>query len=362
MHEDLVQWVLLRRPEYLQEKLGFRLDRKIGENYTTEQGRIDFAFETKNEVLVIELETGINNKAKFDYCTGQVKRYKEISFSTEKPVKFIILYDEENSQRRFVHELRDFCERLDIILRTYSILDVQELYKQCLEELTKTAGIDLGQPVAMDVVYLRWLNRFIEPFYRAEISALPREDIRSIFTSDTSFGVYKKLAENFQIVREDREKGLMELTDYGQCFADAYNAEIIQSAAAMPDLSTEQKRVLLEVLTNGTFTKSKVNIYYFLRFLHLTNGEWLPNTGTPEDEEKLQFANSLMGKSYKWTTMRKLLRFTCNQCEELDLAERIRLSTRYDRVVLTSLGSRVLGYLELYLHLKREQIQIPLQI
>jgi len=348
MHEDLVQWVLLRRREYLQEKLGFTLDRKIAENYTTAQGRIDFAFEAPNEVLVVELETAINNRAKFDYCTNQVERYKQIRFSTHKPVKFIILYDEENSRQRFVDGLRSFSRRLDIILRTYSMLHVQELYKQCMEELTKTAGIDLGSPVAMDVVYLRWLNKIIAPFHQADTLALPHQKIRNVFRSQTSFNVYKKLAENFQIVREDREKGLMELTDYGRRFVDAYNAEIIQSTAAMPDLSTEQKRVLLEVLTNGTFTKSKVNVYYFLRFLHLTNGEWLPNSGTPKDEEKLQFANSLMGKSYKWTTMRKLLRFTCNQCEEL--------------VVLTSRGSRVLGYLELYLHLKREQIQIPLQI
>ncbi|RKY71288.1 MAG: hypothetical protein DRQ24_07735, partial [Candidatus Latescibacterota bacterium] len=68
MNESLVQWVLLRRPEYLQERLGFKLERKLGENYTTDQGRIDFAFETKEEILVIELETGINNKAKFEYC------------------------------------------------------------------------------------------------------------------------------------------------------------------------------------------------------------------------------------------------------------------------------------------------------
>ena len=46
-----------------------------------------------------------------------------------------------------------------------------------------------------------------------------------------------------------------------------------------------------------------------------------------------------------------------------ELVERMRFSkSKYDRVVLTTLGSRVLGYLELYLHLRREQVQIPLQI
>ncbi len=362
MNESLVQWVLLKRPEYLQEKLGFELGRKLGENYTTEQGRIDFAFETRNEILVVELETGIDNKAKFEYCTEQVKRYKHINFVTEKPVKFVILFDEENTSPRFIRQLRNFCEELDILLKTYSILDIQELYKKCLEELSKTTGMYLGPPVAMDVVYLRWLNKVIKPFYDKQVDALPLETVENVFRSRTSFGVYINLAKYFELI-EKRQNGNIELTGYGKRFRDNYNAEIIQSRATMPALSTEQKRVLLEVLTNGVFTKSKVNIYYFLRFVHLTNGDWLPKSGTPQDAEKLKFVNFLVGKSYRWTTVREFLLFTCNQCEELDLVERMRLSTSmYDRMVLTTLGSRVLGYLELYLHLKREQLQIPLQI
>jgi len=361
MNESLVQWVLLRRPEYLQERLGFKLERKLGENYTTDQGRIDFAFETKEEILVIELETGINTRAKLEYCINQVKRYKHIRFTTEKPVKFIILFDEENTPQRFLKQLRDFSEKLDTMLRTYSFLDIQELYKKCLEELTRTTGIYLGPPVAMDVVYLRWLNKIIKPFYDKNVDGLPLDDIRNIFTSQTSFGVYTNLAKYFELI--ERERNIVKLTWYGKRFRNAYNAEIIQSRATMPDLSTEQKRVLLEILTNGVFTKSKVNIYYFLRFVHLTNGEWLPKSGTSEDEEKLKFLNFLFGTSYRWNTAKEFVLFTCNQCEELGLAERMRISkSPYDRVVLTTLGSRVLGYLELYLHLKREQIQIPLQI
>ena len=362
MNESLVQWVLLKRPEYLQKKLGFELGKKLGENYTTEQGRIDFAFETRNEILVVELETGIDNKAKFEYCVEQVKRYKDVDFVTEKPVKFVILFDEENTSPRFIKLLRDFCEKLDILLRTYSILDIQELYKKCLDELSKTTGIYLGSPVAMDIVYLRWLNKVIKPFYNEQNDLLPFESVRNVFKSRTSFGVYISLAKHLELI-EEKQNGMIGLTDYGKRFRDNYNAEIIHSRATMPDLSTEQKRVLLEVLTNGVFTKSKVNIYYFLRFVHLTNGDWLPKSGTLEDKEELKFVNFLFGKSYRWTTVRKLLLFTCNQCEELELVERMRLSkSRYDRVVLTTLGSRVLGYLELYLHLKREQIQIPLQI
>jgi len=362
MNESLVQWVLLRRPEYLESRLGFRLGRKIGENYSTEQGRIDFAFETEKDLLVVELETAIDNRAKFEYCTGQVTRYRDIRFLTEKAVKFVILFDEANTPGRFLKALRDFSDRLNVLLRSYSILDVQQLYHECLEELTRTTGLYLGPPVAMDVVYLRWLNKVIQPYYEDRVDSLSIPALRSIFTSRTSYSVYSALAKQFELITQ-AQNGQMEPTNYGRRFRDNHNAAIIESKASMPNLSTEQKRVLLEVLTNGVFTKSKVNIYYFLRFVHLTGGEWVPRPSTPEDKEKLKFVNFLFGKSYRWTTVRELLPFTCNQCEELDLAERMRLSkSRYDRVLLTTLGSRVLGYLELYLHLKREQLQIPLQV
>jgi hypothetical protein len=164
------------------------------------------------------------------------------------------------------------------------------------------------------------------------------------------------------LISGDRRENIV-LTNYGKHFRDNYNAEIIRSNASMPELSTEQKRIILEALTNGRFTGSKINIYYFLRFMHLTEGSWIPRSRTPEDKEKLEFVNFLFGKTYRWSTVRELLLFTCNHCEELELVERMRLSrSRYDRAVMTSLGSRTLGFLELHLHLKREQIQIPLQI
>jgi len=366
MDESLVQWVLLRRPEYLKSRLGFEIQNRVGENYTTEQGRVDFIFETKQEVIVVELETGIDNKAKLEFCMDQVTRYREIRFATSKPVRFVILFDEENTSPKFLTILREFSDRLNIILRTYSILDVQELYKKCLEELSRTTGLYLGPPVAMDVVYLRWLNKIIKPFYDKKADVLSTTIVKGVFKSPgkrTNFSVYKSLANYFELIVERRRDKLIELTDYGKRFRDNYNSDIIEARASMPDLSTEQKRVLLEVLTNGRFSKSKVNIYYFLRFVHLTNGQWLTKSSTPEDSEKLKFVNFLFGTSYKWTTIRELLLFTCNQCEELELTERMKLhKSRYDRVVLTTLGSRVLGYLELYLHLKREQIQIPLQV
>jgi len=364
MDERLVQWVLLKERKYLQSRLGFTLKRKLAENYTTDYGRIDFAYETNGEIVVVELETAIDNMSKFNYCCEQVKRYKSINFSTDKRILFVILFDEDNTPQRFKNLLDDFAKKVGIILKTYSILDVQELYKKCLEELKKTTGISLGPPVAMDVVYLRWLNRVIKPFYDAKVDKMLFSDVRSLFSSSTNFNVYLNLAKQFELIegRKENSHRLFILTEYGKRFRDEYTADIF-SSGKMPDLSLGQKRILLEILTNGNFTKVKVNIYYFLRFVHLTEGSWVPKSGTPEDREKLEFVNFLFGTNYRWESAKDLLNFTCNQCEELELVERTKIeNSDYDRVILTTLGSRVLGWLELYLHLKREQIQIPLQI
>jgi len=56
------------------------------------------------------------------------------------------------------------------------------------------------------------------------------------------------------------------------------------------------------------------------------------------------------------------LNFVCKHTEELGLVERIKTDVEFDRATLTSLGSRVLGFIEMDLHLKRERLQIPLQL
>jgi hypothetical protein len=72
MNESLVQWVLMHEPEYLQSVLGFGSLKKVGSEITTDYGRVDFIYETfKNEVLVIELETGINSVSKYRHCIDQ---------------------------------------------------------------------------------------------------------------------------------------------------------------------------------------------------------------------------------------------------------------------------------------------------
>ncbi len=80
------------------------------------------------------------------------------------------------------------------------------------------------------------------------------------------------------------------------------------------------------------------------------------------DKDKMDFANSFLGTNYSQITLCNWLNFVCTHCEELGLVERIKTTTEYDRAALTTLGSRVLGFIEMDLHLKRERIQIPLQI
>lgn len=361
MDERLVQWTLLRDMEYLKKKIGFEIKRKVVEEYNTEEGRLDFVLESDKYLIIVELETSIDNNNKLYFCLDQVKRYMNLNFKTTKEINFMILFDDEGTPQKYKEILEKFCKQTGVLLRTYSLFDIQDIYKRCLDELKKTTGEYLGPPVAMDVVYLRWINKVIKPYYESKKDFFTIEDFKNLFNSRTSYGVYTTLAKNFEIVFE-QDKNLI-LTERGKRFRDEYNDQTILSNASMSELSLEQKRILIESLTNGNFTKSKINLYYFLRFVHLTEGQWVPKSSTKEDKEKLKFINFLFGKNYRWTTIRELLSFTCNQCEELGLVERIKLkNSEYDRVLLTTLGSRVLGYLELYLHLKRERVQIPLQL
>lgn len=361
MDERLVQWTLLRDMNYLKDKLGFDIKRKVVEEYNTEEGRLDFVLESDKNLLVVELETSIDNKNKLDFCINQVRRYMNIKFKTTKEINFIILFDNEGTPKKYKENLQQFSKQTGVLLRTYSLFDIRGVYKKCLDELKRTSGEYLGPPIAMDVVYLRWINRVIRPYYEQNKNSFLIKEFKKFFNSRTSFGVYTTLAKNFEIIKE-QDKRLV-LTQIGIRFRDEYNDQKALSNASTPDISLEQKRILLESLINGNFTKSKINLYYFLRFIHLTEGKWVPKSSTKEDKEKLKFINFLFGKDYRWTTIREFLSFTCNQCEELNLVERIKIEkSDYDKVLLTTLGSRVLGYLELYLHLKREMMQIPLQL
>jgi len=69
MKEALVQWTLLNNSDYLLKCLRFPFARKIGQEITTDYGRIDFVLENRShQHLIVELETILNTSVKLDYC------------------------------------------------------------------------------------------------------------------------------------------------------------------------------------------------------------------------------------------------------------------------------------------------------
>jgi len=375
MTERIVQWVLLREWNYLRSCLKFPLLRHYGENIATEHGTLDFVLLTtdpNHPLLIVELETEINTRQKMIFVQDQLQRYRRVTFHPY-PSTLILLYAEDVTSPKWRREIRNICSQLKVEPRTYSLQKVQSLYQHIISELVRNVGIQIGPTSAMDVCYLRWMNTLIKPFVERKTNALPvsvffSADGSGIFKSRTTYGVRKRLCQDFELVCESEREGqtVLELTMYGERFANAMVPDVLVGYSQTPPLSPEQKRILLEVLTNGSMTPCKANIYYFLRFVHITEGTWVPKPTAkePQPNEKAfdywHLLIALIGKRYSWRTLTDFLAFTCNQCEELGLVNRLRLQGDYDRVVLTALGSRVLGLLELDLHLKRERVQIPL--
>ncbi len=377
MNELLVEWTLLREQDYLQSCLGVGLKRKLFQQYSTEYGRIDFAHEISgNKILITELETVIDSQAKLEYCQRQTLAYQKIKFQAGKQTSVAILAAEESSNK-FKQLLDKFSKLHNILLKYYSLEIVRRHYYELIEQAVKVSGAPMSKPAANNFTHLSGLNRFILPFYERNIAELPRKVFIEYFglteeKADSHFKVYKQVAEYFDLIFDSSGAGsnsIYRLTDYGVRFRDGLNYEfVIQGSLKSTevkriDLSIEQQRILIESLINGNIgeKKGKVNILYFLRFLHLTEGTWIPR-GRNLDKDKIEFANSFLGTDYSKITLSNWLNFVCKHCEELDLVERIKTEQKYDRAILTSLGSRVLGFIEMDLHLKREKIQIPLQV
>lgn len=360
---------MLRRQEYLGKQLGLSLKRKLAEYQTTDYGIIDFAFDTADdEIAVVELETQITSTSKLEFCLEQSIRYKNLSSQVPRHLRVFILYDQIGTPLSFVQRLETEALAHGLELRTYSMLEIKELYQRCMEQLERTSGIYLGRPVAMNVTHLKLMNRWLLPFWKQSTDRLPIAHLTAGFSqqgSKTVYRVRRTLAEHFELIHIDgSDSGEKEvaLTELGKRFCENMAYEPLARGHEF-ELSHGQRRVLLESLTNGQFTKCKVNIYYLLRFIHITNGEWIPKERADIGLDKLTYLNNFLGTSYKPDSLTRLIRFTFNQCVELGLVDGIETPAHEPtfKAFLTSLGSRVLGFLELYLHLKREQLQIPLQ-
>ena len=376
MNELLVEWTLLREQDYLQSCLGVGLKRKLFQQYSTDYGRIDFAHEISDDkILITELETVIDSQAKLEYCQRQTLEYQKIEFQQDKQTIVAILAAQETSNK-YKQLLDKFSKANNIWLKYYSLDVVRHTHYQLIEQAIKVSGAPLSKPAANNFTHLAALNRFILPFFEENALELSQNAFVEHFglrrdKAVSHFKVHKQVAEYFDLITDisSSNSARYRLSDYGVRFRDNLNYEFVvqknlrRNQVKRIDLSVEQKRILIESLINGNIgeKKGKVNILYFLRFLHLTEGTWIPR-GRYLDKEKIEFANAFLGTNYSQITLSNWLNFVCTHCQELDLIERIKTEQKYDRAILTTLGSRVLGFIEMDLHLKREKIQIPLQV
>ncbi|MDP8226283.1 MAG: hypothetical protein P9L89_01395 [Candidatus Celaenobacter polaris] len=358
MNERLVQWTLLNNLKFLGKSLNFKIATKKGQEITTDFGRIDFILEDSNKnQLIVELETILNAKNKLQYCFYQIKNYKNVKFTEN--TEYCILYASETKESN-KKLLIDFGIKNNVIIRSYSLKQVQTLYSKTVERLSLSFGLALPKPKNYTICYLRWLNKIMKPFYDYNKDSLIKDELANYFTSSntTNFRSYLRLALDFEMIKIDNENFI--ITQKGQEYISNFNPIIFNAHPERypsVDLINDQKRLLLTILTNGNWTVHKVNIYWFLRFIEVTMGEWIPNYKL-FSQEKLDLVNGLFGVTYKIRTMYELLNFTCNFCIELGLVERIRSNEKYDKIYLTPLGIEVNNIFSLDLQTKKSRLNL----
>ncbi|MDR0927928.1 MAG: hypothetical protein LBO69_09245 [Ignavibacteria bacterium] len=367
MNEYLVEWTLLRERNYLQECISLPLANKVCQQFTTAYGRIDFAHKIKNDgFLITELETIIDSKAKLSYCLQQSNQYTNIILAKGFQHKVGILFAKQTPVY-YTNEIVTFCDANDLLWFDYDLDKIRLLYDTEIQKALINNGVPLSPPISLNFTHLGGLNRLFVPFYENNADRLAIKDFGDAFNfsdgvTKTRFNVAVRVAEDFDLLNKVRNT--IQLTDFGVRFRDNINAVEITDKLKRINLSVEQKRILLESLLNGNFyeKKCKINIYYFLKFIALTDGEWLPRGRAFQKKSEFDFVNSFFKMDYTEGTVADVLRFSCNHCEELELTEKVKTSGFYDRVIFTSLGSRILQHLESDIQHKRERIQIPLQI
>jgi len=202
------------------------------------------------------------------------------------------------------------------------------------------------------------LNKILKPYKDFGKNILIKQDLAYYFTSanTTNFNCYLRLSLDFEMIAETNE-GFV-ITANGLEYVQNFNPDIdFATNLSSIDLTNEQKKILLRVITNGNWTAHKVNIYWFLRFLEVTNGEWLPNT-KGFDKHKLDLVNGLFNVSYRSRTMYEFLNFACNWCMELGLIDKIETTTNYDKIYLTPLGIEINNIFSLDLQLKKNRLNL----
>lgn len=356
MNESLVRWTLLNNLEFLGKSLDFPIAGKKGQEITSDFGRIDFILEDyQKRELIVELETLLNSRNKLEQCFTQVLNYKNVKFADQ--TEYCILYASETNPSAS-EKVVEFGRSNDVLVKTYSLNEVKRLYATTVERLSLSFGLALPKPANYTICYLRWLNKILKPFHDTSKDFLEAKELADYFTSHTTtnFKCYLRLARDFEMIGTDSK--LFFITQNGKDYIQNFDIAIHRSSnLSSVNITNEQKKILLRVITNGNWTAHKVNVYWFLRFIEVTNGEWIPNI-KEFDRMKLDLLNGLFGVSYKSRTMYEFLNFACNWCMELDLIERINTNSRYDRLYLTPLGIEINNIFSLDLQLKRNRLNL----
>lgn len=376
MEENLVRWVLSREYGYLQKLLNVKLTRVLGAELTTPFGRVDLAFRTDSgDIILIELETIIDSDAKLQHTMEQIERYSKFAGdSTPSSISVLLLYADEGTPEKFKTIIEKEAKKFGVKTFRYSSIKIKQLYDRHTTRIILNSGTALSRSLALGVSSLSWLNKIMEVFANRKTDNIEWDELKQEFNSKTNFYVLKRLAEDFELISKNRSrrKNYLRLTDYGSRYVD------IMDQDGLPDYLTASeedradtpllaplylRRLLIEILLNNNFTKTKVNIFKFLRYINVTAGELLPKRSTMISPDELQYLNKFLGASYNVQTLKGHFQQLFKYGSELGLLERISCrGANYDKAMLTSLGSRVLSCFDLHMHLARERHQIPLQI
>ena len=360
MTESLVQWAFLNNLTELSKLLDFKISKTIGQEISTEFGRIDFIVaNSSGNHLIVELETVLNNRTKLNYCFNQTINYKNVKFAGN--TEYCILYAEETSTKNKLL-VEKFGTENHVLIKTYSLNKAQKLFNQEIERLSLNVGLALPSPKNYTICYLRWLNKIMKTFFDLQKTSLTHKEIFSPFrnssNSTTNFKCHLKIALDFELLEIIQNKYL--LTNSGEEFINNFSPYIqITTKVSTIHLTNEQKRLLLKILTNGNWESKvhKVNIYWFLRFLEVTGGTWLPKKYN-FDQDKLEIARGLFKVSYKGRTMQEFLTWCFHYCEELGLVGKIKSTSDYDQIYLTPLGIEVNNIFSLDLTIKKSRMNL----
>lgn len=360
MTEALVQWTLLNNLDVLSTALNFSIARVIGQEITTEFGRLDFILsDYQNKHLIVELETNLNTKEKLNYCFNQTLNYKNVKFSDETDYCIFFSDDTNNTNKKVI---KQFGKENQVLIYSYSIEKTQKLYTETVKRLSLNVGLALPNPKNYTICYLRWLNKIMKPFYDKNAKELTFEEIFEPFEnktkSKTNFNCHKRIALDFELLKVENEKYI--LTKHGELFVGNINPYIKSTSnVSSISLTNEQKKLLIKVLTNGNWDEKihKVNIYWFLRFIEVTDGSWLPKIHNFE-QSKQEIAKSLFKVSYKGRTLHEFLTWCSNYCIELGLVQKIKSTSEYDSIYLTPLGVEINNIISMDLTLKKYRMNL----